>query len=34
MPGLTLPQSAVFWESAISNWTAVPALVMALMPVM
>jgi hypothetical protein len=33
MPGLTTPQSLLFWESAASNWTAVPALIMALMPV-
>jgi cellulose synthase (UDP-forming) len=34
MPGLTLPQSLLFWESAASNWTAIPALIMAIMPVM
>jgi cellulose synthase/poly-beta-1,6-N-acetylglucosamine synthase-like glycosyltransferase len=33
IPGLTTPQALLFWESAASNWTAIPALIMALMPV-
>jgi hypothetical protein len=34
MPGLTRPQALLFWESAASNWTAIPALIMAIMPIM
>jgi cellulose synthase (UDP-forming) len=32
-PGLTWPQRLLFWESAASNWTAVPAIILAMMPI-
>jgi hypothetical protein len=33
MPGLTWPQRLLFWESAAGNWSAVPALLLATLPV-
>lgn len=33
LPGLTWAQRVLFWESAASNWTAIPAIVMSCMPI-
>ncbi len=32
MPGLTLTQRLLFWESAASNWTSIPAIALMIMP--
>lgn len=34
LPGLTLPQRLLFWEAAASHWSAIPALGLAVMPIM